>query len=81
MLASIIRTLVPMLVGWALSFPAVRALGLTEDNVTPLVSAIAGALYYIAVRALEQVWPAAGALLGWAQAPTYAAAAPDASKH
>ena len=71
-LAGLARTAVPLLVGWLLGFPAVRALGLTEEQVTPLVSAFVGLAWWLAVRGLETwVTPHAGWLLGYARAPRY----------
>lgn len=78
MLASIIRTVVPALVGLVLSWPVVAWLGLSRDQVTWLVTgAITAApvvlqlAYYLTVRLIERRWPSAGALLGRRGAPTY----------
>lgn len=71
-LPGVIRTAVPAVVGWALGFPVVQGLGLTEEMVTPLVSAVVAIVYYIAVRLLERYVPQFGWLLGYAAQPVYA---------
>jgi hypothetical protein len=73
-LPSITRSLVPIVVGYLLGWPVVRVLNLGEEQVTSLVTVVVIALYYLAVRALEQYVPAAGWLLGYASTPTYAPA-------
>jgi hypothetical protein len=70
-LPSILRTGVPLLVGYFLAWPAARAFGLTEDQVTSLITIVITALYYLAVRLLEQVRPQFGWLLGYASVPKY----------
>jgi hypothetical protein len=76
-LAGLARTAVPLLVGWLLGFKAVQALGLTEEQVTPLISAGVGLAYWLVVRVLEAyVTPRFGWLLGYAKAPTYKAVEP-----
>ncbi len=72
----IIRTVVPMLVGFILSLPVAKALGITNDQATALLTAILGALYYAAVALLEKKWPALGILLGKVGAPVYPPTAP-----
>lgn len=71
---SLIRTYVPILVtlvvGWLLS------LGITVDDSTQLalvggLSGLIGALYYAAVRWLEQRYPSVGALIGAIHQPVY----------
>lgn len=68
---SIVRTVVPLLVGWLISLPVTAALGLDETTVTGLVTVALSALYYVAVRSLERRWPGVGVLLGSARQPTY----------
>lgn len=46
-------------------------LSLDEGAVTGAVTVAAGYVYYHAARLLEERWPAAGVLLGVAQAPSY----------
>lgn len=70
-LPSILRTLVPLAVGYFLAWPAAKLLGLTEDQITSLITAVISAVYYLAVRGLEQVAPQFGWLLGYASAPKY----------
>lgn len=73
-LSSIVRTVVPVIVGWLLSLPVVNALGITADVLVPLVQAIVTAGYYVAVRVVEvYVTPRAGWLLGLARTPEYQA--------
>ena len=80
MATSIIRTVTAYIVGWALSFSAVQAVGLDADQLTWLVlavitggSTVLGSLYYAVLRALERRWPWVGYLLGRKGAPVYQA--------
>lgn len=73
MLPSLLRTAVPLIVGYFLAWPAAKLLGLTEDQITSLVTVVISALYYLAVRLLERVAPQFGWLLGYASAPVYPA--------
>lgn len=79
-LVSLMRTLVPLLVGWVLT--ASGWIGLAPDStaVTAAVTAAVSAVYYTVLRAAEELagrlrWrPArlvAGLLLGWAAPPDY----------
>lgn len=79
LLPSLIRTLVPLIVGWALSLPITPALldllqVTTADATQALtagVTAVVAGLYYLAVRMFEvYVRPKFGVLLGWASQPT-----------
>lgn len=76
-LPSILRTLVPILVGYFAAWPVAKALGLTDEQVTSLITALITAAYYLAVRLLEQVAPQFGWLLGYASAPKYVPAGSD----
>lgn len=77
-LASIIRTVVPLVVGWLISLPITKALGLSSDQLTTLVTAGVTAVYYLLVRVLEQyVSPRFGWLLGLAKTPSYAPVTPE----
>ncbi|MFW6690166.1 hypothetical protein [Streptomyces sp. MAR4 CNX-425] len=81
---SVLRTVVPLLVGWVVT--AVGAFGVDADStaVTAGVGALVTAVYYAVFRALEE-WAAkqewkplrlvAGVLLGWARPPEYPARA------
>jgi hypothetical protein len=71
LLPSILRTLVPLIVGYFAAWPAAKWLGLTDEQVTSLITAVITAAYYLLVRALEQVAPQFGWLLGWAAPPEY----------
>lgn len=70
-LPSILRTLVPLAVGYFAAWPVAKALGLTDDQITSLITAVVTALYYVVVRGLEQLAPQFGWLLGWASPPKY----------
>jgi hypothetical protein len=72
--ASVVRTVVPLVVGWLLSLAVVPRLGFTEAEVTQAVAAVLAGLWYIGWRVVElYVAPRFGALfigLGVA-APSY----------
>ena len=71
LLPSILRTLTPLLVSLALGWGAEK-IGLTEETLTALATALVTAGYYVAARVLEEyVNPRFGWLLGAAKAPTY----------
>lgn len=70
-LPSILRTLVPILVGYFAAWPVATILGLSDDQVTSLITAVITALYYLVIRALEQWLPEFGWLIGWASPPRY----------
>lgn len=73
MLASILRTVVPFVVGLLLSL-LVRA-GLDDlvdiDDLTELVTLVVTLAYYFVFRLLERVDSRFGWLLGWAAQPKY----------
>lgn len=80
LLASILRTLVPLLVGWVLAVTG--ALGIEADSaaVAGGVTAVVTAAYYLLLRLAEEAaaklqWEplrlVAGVLLGWARPPQY----------
>lgn len=60
MLASIIRTIVPVIVGVLLGWAAKVGLDLPEGPVTELVTVAITGVYYAIGRWLEQRWPAVG---------------------
>jgi hypothetical protein len=71
-LPSVLRTFVPLLVGYFATFPILKTIGLDDDHVTTLATAVVTALYYLLVRVVETyVEPNAGWLLGWAGRPVY----------
>jgi hypothetical protein len=71
-LPSLLRTVVPVVVAYLLGTPVVRALGLSDEHVTALVTAALTLAYWAVVRALETyVAPQLGWLLGWGAAPVY----------
>lgn len=70
--ASVIRTITPILVGWALALAAKTGLHLTADTATSLIAPAVSAVYYAAVRWAEtRLSPRFGWLLGKATAPLY----------
>lgn len=76
---SIVRTIVPVIVGAIVSYLATIGVTLPDDVMSALsviITAAASAAYYVAVRWLEQKWPHLGVLLGWAAVPeSYTSAA------
>lgn len=71
---SIVRTIVPMIVGSIASFLATKGIELDAATLAGLSTFLAGlfsALYYIIVRALEQKYPNLGILLGSKKTPEY----------
>lgn len=75
MLASLVRTLVPLVVGYLLGSPVAGLLqdaGVTEAHLTTLATVLVTAVYYVVVRlAEEHLQPQFGWLLGLAKRPTY----------
>ncbi|GAA2621924.1 hypothetical protein GCM10010411_67430 [Actinomadura fulvescens] len=63
MLDSIIRTVVPLIVGAVLGYAAKVGLDLPADAVTAIVTPVITAAYFLLARALEQVWPTARRVL------------------
>lgn len=71
-LPSVLRTVVPLLVGYFAAWPVAGLLGLQDDQITNLVTLGVTVLYYAAVRALETyIGPRFGWLLGYAARPVY----------
>lgn len=60
MLASIIRTVVPVIVGVLLGWAAKVGLNLPEGPVTEIVTIVITGAYYALGRWLEKRWPAVG---------------------
>ena len=69
---SLIRTIVPIAVGSLVGWLATRGVEVDASTIIPTVDAILAAVYYGVVSAVEQKWPAAGWLLGYPGAPSYA---------
>ncbi|MEV1245074.1 hypothetical protein [Nonomuraea sp. NPDC049750] len=63
MLASIIRTIVPVIVGVLLGWAAKVGLDLPEGPITELVTIAITAVYYAFGRWVESWWPAGGRIL------------------
>lgn len=76
MLTSVIRTVVPIVVGWLLSLAVVNSAGVTEEQltlaVTGALTVVGQVVYYVVLRAVERYVPQAGWLLGRAVQPSYA---------
>lgn len=68
---SLIRTVVPIVVGALVGWLATRGVEVDASTIIPAVDGVVAALYYAGVRAAEQRWPAAGWLLGSPGAPSY----------
>ena len=69
---SIVRTIVPVIVGAIASYLITLGVTLQEDVMAALsviITAAATAIYYIAIRWLEQKFPKIGILLGYAAVP------------
>jgi hypothetical protein len=79
LIASQIRTWVPVAVGALASWLETRGLHIDADALAGLIAfltALSTAVYYLVARLLEKyVSPKFGWLLGWAKAPNYAPAA------
>lgn len=78
--ASIIRTVVPLIVGALVTLVAHAGLNINTVQATELVTVVITAVYYIVVRLLEQhVSPSFGWLLGAAKTPVYVASTDDST--
>jgi hypothetical protein len=78
--ASIIRTVVPLIVGALVTLVAHAGLNIDTVHATELVTVVITAVYYIVVRLLEQhISPQFGWLLGSAKTPVYTDASTDDS--
>lgn len=63
MIDSILRTLVPVIVGHLLAWAAMVGLSLPEGAVTEIVAVVLTAAYYALGRWIEQPWPGFGRVL------------------
>jgi len=71
---SIVRTIVPVIVGSIASFLATKGIDLDAATLAGLSAFLAGlfsAVYYLIVRLLEQKFPQLGLLLGSKKTPEY----------
>jgi hypothetical protein len=71
---SVIRTVVPTIVGAVLAFFASKGIELDASaaaNLTGFLTAVFSGVYYVIVRLLEAKYPKAGILLGKAKTPEY----------
>jgi len=74
MLTSIIRTVVPYLVGWIVTLLATAGVDVSDElrnSLATLLAFLIGTVYYVVVRFLEKKWPKLGFLLGVPTAPVY----------
>jgi hypothetical protein len=60
MFASVLRTIVPVVVGVLLGWAAKVGLDLPSGAVTEIVTVVLTGVYYLAARTLEQTWPIVG---------------------
>lgn len=75
-LVQVIRSVVPIIVGWLVGLLAAVSINVPADVQATLVvsaSTLAASLYYVAVAWLERTYPVFGWLLGVARNPVYAA--------
>lgn len=81
LVASVIRTLVPVAVGQVSSWLLLLNVALSQDAKTGLGAFLGGlitAIYYVGVRIIEQQWPGVGVLLGLPKSPdTYSKDTPE----
>lgn len=63
MFPSILRTIVPVLVGVLLAWTARVGLNLPAGATTEILTVVLTAAYYTVARFIEQVWPQAGRIL------------------
>lgn len=68
---SIVRTIVPFVVGAAVAYGAKAGFDLDAETVTPIATVVIGAVYYAVVRKIEESKPEIGKLLGKAAEPVY----------
>lgn len=71
---SVIRTVVPFVVGWVVTLLVSKGINVDDNLRTQLASAVTvlvGSAYYIVIRLLEKAKPKVGVLLGAAKPPTY----------
>ncbi len=60
MFASLLRTIVPVIVGALLGQAAKLGFNLPEGAVTEVVTVVITGVYFLIVRVLEQEWPIVG---------------------
>jgi hypothetical protein len=75
-IVQIIRSVVPIVVGWVVGLLAAAAIPVPADIQAGLIvslSTLVASLYYVGVAWLERSFPAFGWLLGVARNPVYAA--------
>ncbi len=70
-LASLIRTVVPIAVGWLIATLANVGIDVDQTEAATALTALVMAIYYGAIRAAENRWPWLGWLLGLPKPPAY----------
>lgn len=70
-LVSMIRTAVPIAVGWAITSLASLGVEMDEASAVAAVTSLVIGVYYAVVRAAERRWPQVGWLLGRPTQPAY----------
>lgn len=78
-LTSIIRTVVPYIIGGIVSWLSTKGYHVSDANVASATAWLTfgiGSVYYVVVRFLEKKWPKTGFLLGIATKPIYPLNAP-----
>lgn len=68
---SVIRTVVPLIVGLVATFCAKWGFDIDNESLTAILTTVFSAVYYAVVRAIEEKKPRAGRFLGVAKKPTY----------
>lgn len=74
MIASINRTVVPLIVAWIVGLLVSLGIDVSDAQrswISSAIGAIIAALYYAAVRWAERKWPKLSILLGSTKQPTY----------
>lgn len=80
-LVSLIRTIVPGLVGTVLAHYGINALDIAGVPVQIVMTTLVITGYYAGVRFLETRWRWVGVLLGWAVTPLYPSMTPSAARN
>jgi len=71
LLTSLKRTVVPLVVGWAVAVLARAGYDTHDESLSLTLQAIVTSVYYGAVCLIEERQPSAGLLIGGTQQPTY----------
>lgn len=71
LLTSLLRTVVPLIVGWAITALAKLGFDLDESTAALALQGVITTAYYALIRIIEQSKPVAGVLIGGRTQPTY----------